>query len=729
MMYKLCLTHKKGVTLISLVVTILILTILATIGISAGTSTLKNVRINEFNVALKTIQTRVNSILEEEPTAETLNLLGQSISGLAANKQSAITTALAGQSSDGFRYFNKQDLETIGVKEIDREVIINFTTKEVVDINGVENTDGTRLYRLDTPSNNINYVEENTTAPSFNLTKENYGLTAKIMINNIVYDESVSKGGEVLYSKQGSSEWKNVIGKEIIVTEGGIYTVRVKDLKDNYTDQNIEIAIVNPPKLDTGMTPVIYDQTLKKWKKVEPNSGIWFDYASDTRQWANVMLQDGLTINNDGTIDNDKMGSMFVWIPRFAYKIDEGYHTSNAGIIDIKFLSERSGVCTDGENVTFANASGKGNWNIHPVFQDGTKTNFANGEWNKEIEGFWFGKFEASSDQTVFNTETNEFNTQGAQMGRTSNTTNYVRVIPNTLSWRGITIAQAYNICKNISNQSNHGLSTNSNAHLMKNSEWGAVAYITQSVYGNPQNSADASSGLWSNNSHIVDNVDTEVNEAQSNYGLKRYLGTLTGFAGTKRNDSTSGYCYLINADYSQEDRVTITYQVRKADGTNNGGETTKIYYRYNTVNGEKSTTTRTIYGIYDMSGGSWEFVAAYLNNGNTNARLTTFKSISEHEKQIYIGDGAATTEGRIENLEANSALYGDAVYETCSDDAVTGRKAWNTDYTYYIDTTNMFLRRGGSTSTTDYSGTNAFYYATGASSANIGFRPALVVE
>ena len=41
--------------------------------------------------------------------------------------------------------------------------------------------------------------------------------------------------------------------------------------------------------------------------------------------------------------------------------------------------------------------------------------------------------------------------------------------------------------------------------------------------------------------------------------------------------------------------------------------------------NGTAASSTGTIYGIYDMSGGTWERTAGLVNNGNSN--LTTYGS------------------------------------------------------------------------------------------------------
>ena len=93
----------------------------------------------------------------------------------------------------------------------------------------------------------------------------------------------------------------------------------------------------------------------------------------------------------------------------------------------------------------------------------------------------------------------------------------------------------------------------------MKNDEWGAVAYLSKSKYGK-QNEE-----VWINNS--------------SSY--------ITGSAGN------------------------IASAVSNAGTTND----------YTSTQGVKASTTGTVYGVYDMSGGAWEYVAAYVNNGDFNLK------------------------------------------------------------------------------------------------------------
>ncbi len=544
---------------------------------------------------MKIIHTRVNELVEEK-TPEELAELGAPI---PQDKINLAFEALAGNQTVGYTYFNKELLQNIGVTGVDREVIINFAIRDVVDINGIEYK-GNMLHRL-SGWENITYQNRNTEPPEFILNKKNYGLNATISIENIEYKGNVSKG-TVSYRLYGETQWKQITGTEIPITVSGTYEVMLTDSAGNSAMDTIEVTLANKPKIDSGMVPVVYRESLNAWVIADENGGDWYDYSSDKAQWANIMLEDGLTVEGDiEVLDDNKTilvgkkvtapGSMFVWIPRYMYQIPvANYHTSTAGEINIKFLKGTTNIATDGTNVQIANASGGDNWNVHPAFCDGNKTSYANGEWDKDITGIWVAKFEASSSNP------------SATNGGGNTTELNVKVLPNITSWRGITGPTAFAVSRNMVNSGNiYGLSSKSDSHMIKNSEWGMVAYLTQSKHGQIRD--EANGRVWNN--------------PNSNY--------ITGQAGTGANTASTS--------------------------TSNN---------YNEDNGPKASTTANVYGIYDMVGGAFERTAAYLEN---STMTRNFLVGDKKYIDIYI---ISESEGdRQSNFNANSERYGDAIYET----------------------------------------------------------------
>ena len=371
---------------------------------------------------------------------------------------------------------------------------------------------------------------------------------------------------------------------------------------------------INTPQYDEKqMTPIKWNGS--SWVETKGSDPDWYDYTA--KKWANAKTSDG---------------SMWVWIPRYAYSITSGYHSSIAGNIDVEFMKGTSNETSTGRT-TFQNASGQGNWSIHPAFNYG-----------QEVSGIWVAKFEASPEGATTSTSNSEYNGTGKKL----------QVKPGVSSWRSIAISNIYDVCKNYN--------STLNSHMMKNDEWGAVAYLSKSKYGK-QNEE-----VWINNS--------------SSY--------ITGSAGN----------------------------IASASG--NTGTTTD----YTSTQGVKASTTGTVYGVYDMSGGTWEYVAGYVNNGHGN--LTNYGSSlvngDAKTKNVY---SKASSDSYENNYNANSSKYGDAVYETSTNGS--GSTSWYGDYSYFPYTSAPFFIRGGNYNNGTYAGVFYFSYGNGLGNSGFSFRPVLV--
>jgi hypothetical protein len=340
------------------------------------------------------------------------------------------------------------------------------------------------------------------------------------------------------------------------------------------------VSLVSEPMLGAGMIPIKWSGTT-----VTPTTAgdaSWYNYES--KQWANAKTADD---------------SMWVWIPRYEYKIPTP-HSSTAQIIDVNFIPVTTTTPTSG-------------YTIHPAFNFG----------GTQLSGIWIAKFEASG------------------------TTSAVDTKPNIASLRSTTIDAMFTACRNMeTNTAKYGWSTTDlDTHLMKNVEWGAATYLSSSAYGKTG--------------------EITINNNSS------YL--------------TGGGAYATNVAQS---------------------------------------TTGNIYGIYDMSGGSWEYTAAYVNNENVN--LTTYGtsvlSAAAKYKDVYVSSG----DTRAGNYEANSIIVGDAVYETSTSGESSA--AWYSDYSYMPYSGGPFFVRGGYCSTTPGTGVFAFYSSTGNVHNSYGFRPVVVL-
>jgi len=209
----------------------------------------------------------------------------------------------------------------------------------------------------------------------------------------------------------------------------------------------------NTPDLLANMIPIKYENNNWVYADVKEK---WYDY--DTKQWANaIVLNSGVTKNIGDTIAENEIALWYVWIPRYKYQLFNANNGSvSPQIINITFENntETTGTvkCTDsisgsGTSSEVCTNAVNGNWYTHPAFTFG----------NQQLTGFWMGKFEISG------------------------TTSKITIKPNVSSLRSQTMSTFFTSIQNISSSYNI---SNADSHMIKNMEWGAVAYLKQSKYG-----------------------------------------------------------------------------------------------------------------------------------------------------------------------------------------------------------------------------------------------------
>ena len=242
---------------------------------------------------------------------------------------------------------------------------------------------------------------------------------------------------------------------------------------------------VGPQVAESGMIPVKYVENVG-WVETTAVDEDWYDY--NAKKWANVVLGDAsFTTSGEYEVLNENATySMLVWIPRYAYQITSMYHQngSGGGNINIVFLDtenkDKDGTDYSSKTTYPSASTGSGmtDFVVHPAFTFGTD----------ELAGFWVGKYETS-------------NTAGyGDSSSTANNANLqIQIKAGVQSWRRITVSEIHTTCTGMNNSGNsYKLSTDDSVvdpHMMKNTEWGAVAYLAQSKYGKGSEVAINSNG------------------------------------------------------------------------------------------------------------------------------------------------------------------------------------------------------------------------------------------
>jgi len=338
---------------------------------------------------------------------------------------------------------------------------------------------------------------------------------------------------------------KSLESKIVIQTVSGL---------DTYTEEALNGA---DPVLKEGLIPVTIenDGTVKKADMKEK----WYSY--EEKIWANaVILKNESVAYSDGSvIPEDNIESYFVWIPRYKYKIFNDNLYDGLTEIDNSKV-QRIEVEFESNDVTPSVGNKTNQWLTHPAF-----TSF-------DSNGFWVGKFETSKSN---GSSENAVNPMGVQ------------IKPNIASWRNIQIGNAF--------YTSYYYERNLDSHMMKNTEWGAIAYLQYSKYGS----------------------ETKIR-------INNNSNFLTGYAAVK--EPTCGY--------TADNRDCNKY-----------GTTPDLTQSYNTEIGYLASTTGNISGIYDMSGGSHEYVMAVMVDQNGNPLSGASASLNSGFNGQY-GSGGSLANG-----------------------------------------------------------------------------------
>ena len=496
---------------------------------------------------------------------------------------------------------------------------------------------------------------------------------------------------------------------------------------------------VNKPRLTAGMSPIKFkDPTTSEKGKVEKANNEdtnWYDYNG--KKWANAQTEDG---------------SMWVWIPRYAYKVNE---TDKK--FDIKFLIgttdnyyDESGKIQTAKRCTSSNANvdTKTGYTVHPAFTDETSIGYRNGGWDKELTGIWVAKFEAGyasgnnsapvkassvsySQSSVWvravEAGTDSDSSQTARnwldgiYGSTKTAIKYPTFQPVTYSMNYINHNDAFNIAKAMTESGNiYGLTGSADSHLMKNSEWGAVAYLSQSKYG-------------------LNGTDITVNNVSLNSGGAKRTNT----AGKSGVDSVYAVTGCTTGSTTAGESVKTMANINGTTGNTANNEV----YTWDQLNGCKASSTGTIYGIYDLSGGTWERTAAYVANSHGELKTygasiaydgNTLRTTGTKYTTVYPFDSSTDNTGitnndtnlntaSANNYKKNTLIYGDGIRETST--AGTGSTSWYGDYSYYPGLNGPFSFRGGTLWDGSGAGLFSFDRDNGDSNFYAGFRAVLAVS
>ena len=515
---------------------------------------------------------------------------------------------------------------------------------------------------------NIDFITEKlenvnqTTILEFDVTNKSRNYDASVTINCGLKEDfkSFSEYLDITMSLESPFE---LVSSE---TKTGYLTIKLKKAYNEEIETRIEMScelVAEPLERETlgeeykpiykekilnGADPVLKEKLIPV--EIAENGEVtyadtskeWYNY--ENKKWANaVILNEGVTYNVGDTIQESDIESYFVWIPRYKYQIfDEGNYTTYIESKPTESIAKEIQIEFETNAVEASTGSVKGEWLTHPAF-----TNF-------DVNGLWVGKFETGYEgaTSIDTAQVNEENP------------NKIIIKPNVYSWRNSTVSNMFKTAYNYER--------NLDSHMMKNTEWGAVAYVSHSKYG----------------------INTEVR-------INNNSDYLTGYAAIDGTDQTS------------------------YPGVS--GTTSDVTLPYNTETGYKASTTGNITGVYDMSGGAWEYVAGYMPSSSDASGFTSDElNIYSKYLDIYPSNSTITS--------YNNRILGDATGElgpfyfyADKDNIKRYHNNWYSDHSIFIDDSFSWFGRSGAYN--DGVRAGCFYFGRG--TANVydfgGYRIVLI--
>ena len=343
---------------------------------------------------------------------------------------------------------------------------------------------------------------------------------------NVKISNSKGMNGSIKYNKDGEVSYAIYNDKWCVIKKGKDISLS-NDIDKCSLDNTYKEEILNGtyPVLDEKMIAITYTET--GIPKVADESSEWYSYAS--RKWANAVVlvnNPSKTYNVGDEIEESDIAAYFVWIPRYEYTLKgdfgvNGESKAKPGYVDIRFTN----VSEESNGTASYTEGNPTNYRTQDAFKFG----------EENLSGIWVGKFETT--------------------GSADNPT----IKPGITSLRSQNVSTQFETAKKIGINNSLSLETS----MMKNSEWNAVAILSQSIYGRCPS-------------------DSTCPEVSINNSSDFITGS-SGGSPTASNSSAS--------------------------------------YAYNTSEGQTASTTMNITGVYDMNGLAAEWVMGVLLDSDGKPR------------------------------------------------------------------------------------------------------------
>lgn len=319
------LKNDSGITLMTLVITIIVLLILSTVAISSGKQAIENTKLTTFTAEMKIMQTHVNELYDKYTNGGTITIDDISYTG---NDESNGIQNIGESTTNGddyskaknyieensygdisnYKIYKPELLQKMGIDGVKQTFLVNVTERKVVSAKGLK-YEGRMYYTLEQLPEGLYNVEytESTSVPDIQIKFEYIGEDKwRIMVSDIDYEGYISKWN-VQYKLKDEANWHTSSETSFIVKKAGKYDIKV------FND-----------KVESKVETLTVDHSEVKVSTIEKTGVFANDNIEEVRE-GNIPIPTGYTyvkgdkiggaVITDAESGQEGEGSEFVWIP------------------------------------------------------------------------------------------------------------------------------------------------------------------------------------------------------------------------------------------------------------------------------------------------------------------------------------------------------------------------------------------------------------------------------
>lgn len=239
---------KQGITLVALIITVIVLIVLGGTATSVAIDHFNTIRQKGFYTKLELAQEAVEKIrnTNENYTDKNGNKVYIKQAGSTASGYEDLIAQL-GYSSSNFRYFTKEEVESIlGISGVNLNLLIDFDNAIVINPEGITITENGKTTTYHMLEKRNKYTESKNTTKNqgeidFTCSVAAYSSTSYKVTITPINRGDITKG-VVEYKVETDNYWETAKDNEFLIPSLGEYYVRYTDANNNFKEKKLNIT-------------------------------------------------------------------------------------------------------------------------------------------------------------------------------------------------------------------------------------------------------------------------------------------------------------------------------------------------------------------------------------------------------------------------------------------------------------------------------------------------------